>query len=265
MITKRAAARFALLPAATLLAAAWTASPGRAEPIAAELEGQNTPEPACDGETCAVREDGSLESGYGWVPSVDDGKYVQQIDSSLLPNRRLEDVCVCWLRTRQDSSVDFEVVFYDVVLDDEGDPKPALEPYASVPATATGVPLGIVGAFYEVDVRGILLAEGISYVGVRWDASADQFFFVCVDQTSETEPVEVFFLDEVDDDWTSVFDSNDPIFLPHRALLVRVCSEPFAAVDVPVLDGFGIGILALLLIGSAVRRLRRRHSSTASS
>ncbi|MEE8525332.1 MAG: hypothetical protein V3T72_15455 [Thermoanaerobaculia bacterium] len=246
-----------------LLAAILTASPGSAEPMAAELQGQNTPEPACEG--CAVQDDGSLESGYGWVPSVDDGQYVQQIDSAQLPNRRLETVCVCWLRTRMDSDVDFEVVFYESVLDEKGEPKPALEPYASVPATATGVPLGIVGAFYEVDVRGIQLAEGISYVGVRWDAMADQFFFVCLDQTPETEPVEVFFIDEIAEDWTSVFDSNDPIFILHRALLVRVCSEPLAPVDIPVLSGFGLGILALLLAGIAVWMSRRRRQSNTAS
>jgi hypothetical protein len=252
--------RYVLLPAA-ILTAILTASPGLAEPIAAGLQGQSTPEPACEGELCAVQDDGSLESGYGWVPSVDDGQYVQQIDSALLPNRRLETVCVCWLRTRMDSDVDFEVVFYESVLDDKGELKPALEPYASVPAFAAGVPLGIVGAFYEVDVRGIRLAEGISYVGVRWNAMADQFFFVCVDQSPETEPVEAFFLDEIDEDWTSVFDSSDPIFDLHHALLVRACSEPVAPVDIPALGGFGLAILAVLLGGlgawTAVRSRRR--------
>lgn len=250
-----------VLPPMALLAALLTAPPGLAEPTIADLQGQSTPEPACDGELCAVQDDGSLESGYGWVPSVDDGKYVQQIDSALLPNRRLETVCACWLRTRLDSDVDFEVVFYESVLDHKGELKPALEPYASAPATATGVPLGIVGEFYEVDVRGIRLAEGISYVGVRWDAMADQFFFVCVDQTPETDPVEVFFLDEIDEDWTSVSDSDDPIFDLHRALLVRVCSEPVAPVDIPVLGGFGAAILVVLLcaLGAwSLARSRRR-------
>jgi len=251
MISKLSTARYGLLLAAML-----NASPGSAEPLAAELQGESTPEPACEG--CAVVDDGSLESGYGWVPSVDDGQYVQQIDSAQLPNQRLETVCVCWLRTRIDSDVDFEVVFYESVLDDEGEPRPALEPYASVPATAAGVPMGIVGAFYEVDVRGVQLAAGISYVGVRWDAMADRFFFVCVDQTPETEPVEVFFIDEIAEDWTSVFDSNDSIFVLHRAMLVRVCSEALVAVDVPALGGAGLGLLAVLLAGLAASTIKRR-------
>jgi hypothetical protein len=240
-----------------LLAVVLTAPAALAAPTAVELQGQNTPEPACEG--CAVQDDGSLESGYGWVPSVDDGQFIQQIDSALLPTRRLETVCVCWLRTQMDSDVDFEVVFYDSVADAEGALKPTLEPYASVPATAAGVPQGIVGAFYEVDVRGVEIADGISYVGVRWDAMADRFFFVCVDQTPETEPVEVFFIDEFAEDWTSVFDSNDPIFVLHRAMLVRVCAEALQSIEIPVLGGLGLGMLVVLLAGLGTRRLIRKR------
>ncbi len=247
--------RVTSVTAIILLAAALLVPQASAEPLNAQLQGQNTPEPACIGDECLVQDDGSLESGYGWVPSVDDGKYVLEVDSSELPTSRLDTVCVCWLRTQTDSDVDFEVVFYESVLDDKGELKPALKPYASVPALATGVPQGIVGAFYEVDVSGVEIAQGISYVGVRWDARANPFFFVCVDQSPETEPVEVFFLDEIDKDWTSVFDSIDPIFDEHRALMVRVCSEALATIEVPTLGGFGLGLLVLLLAGLAVRRL----------
>ncbi len=76
-------------------------------------------------------DDGSAETGYGWVPSVPDGEYVQRILFGQLPNRRLESVCICWQRTREDADVDFEVVFYE----DAGG-QPAAEPYSAVPANA---------------------------------------------------------------------------------------------------------------------------------
>lgn len=200
-------------------------------------------------------DDGSAETGYGWVPNVPDGEYVQRFLSTQLPNRGLESVCVCWLRTRDDADVDFEIVFYE---DEDG--QPAAAPYAAVAASAEVPPLGIVGTFVEVDVTGVTLPEGMSYIGARWNPSIDQFFFVCADTSPGTEPVEVFFRDELAEGvWTSVFESGDPIFNEHRALMVRARSGPPAAVDVPALGTAGLALLASLIAGAAALVLSRRQ------
>lgn len=208
-------------------------------------------------EACAgglVPDDGSAETGYGWVPSVVDGRYVQEVDAAKLRSRDLRTVCVCWLRTRSDDEIDFEVVFHA-----RQDGRPALQPpYAAVQARATGVPSGVTGRFYEVDVSGVELVPGISYVGVRWNASIDSFFFVCTDTTPTTEPVEAFYIDFLAREWTSVFASHDPIFANHRAMMLRLEARAATALEVPALGGAGAFLFVVLLAAAAVRAVRRR-------
>ena len=200
-----------------------------------------------------VRDDGTVETGYGWIPSVVDGQYVQKIAAAELPSTRLDKVCVCWLRTRNDSEIDFDVVFYT-----ERDGMPREVPYAAVPAHAAGVPAGIGGRFYTVDVSAVELAPGTSYVGVRWNPSLDQFFFVCADTSPATEAVEVFYIDDRARGWTSVFASADPIFAAHRAMLVRVAARLPTVLDIPVLSGPGVLLFALLLALVACKAARTR-------
>lgn len=209
-------------------------------------------------EACAgglVRDDGSAETGYGWVPSVVEGIYVQEVIATDLPTRIMEKVCACWLRTRVDAEIDFDVVFYA-----QEDGRPAADPYASVPAQAGAIPSGVTGRFYEVDVSGVVLVPGVSYVGVRWDPSADDFFFVCVDTTPSTALVEGFFIDDRAADWVSISQALDPIFDAHRAMMIRLVARPEA--DVPVLPGPGLAlfVLGLAVAGAvALARSRRRE------
>ncbi len=211
-----------------------------------------------------VVDDGSAETGYGWVPSVVEGEYVQEFDASLFTSRRLRSVCICWMRTRPDSDVDFEIVFYRQVIDPEDEERlvPADEPYAVRPASADVAPKGITESFFEVDVSGVVMPAGPSYVGARWDASRDQYFFVCVDNSEATSPVEVFFRDDRSEgEWTSVFETTDPIFQDHRAMMIRVLPGPAVVVDVPALGASGLATLAAALALAALvmrRRYRRR-------
>ncbi|MCP4661892.1 MAG: hypothetical protein GY856_41340 [bacterium] len=209
-------------------------------------------DPACtDG---VVKDDGSPEIGWGWVPSVVEGQYVQEFHSGEFPTRNLETVCVCWLRTRTDSDLDFAVVFYDDVGGE-----PAITPFAAIPATATGVGTGAAGGrFFTVDVSVVRVPLGTFYVGVRWDPSADQFFFICADTSPETEPVNVFFIDDRADAWTNVFDSGDPIFDLHRAILVRAVASDTAAVEIPALGPGGLWILGGLLSAAGLGLLAGR-------
>ncbi len=218
-------------------------------------------------EACAggvVVDDGSAETGYGWVPSVIEGEYVQEFDSLLFTSRRLRSVCVCWLRTRPDTTIDFEVVFYRQVVDPKDRERliPADTPYAAFPASAEVTPLGIDESFFEVDVTNVVIPAGPSYIGVRWDASRDQFFFICADHTEETLPVEVFFRDDrAKGEWASVFETIDPIFRDHRAIMVRALPGPLAVVDVPALGAAGLALLATALAALALVMLKARRRS----
>jgi hypothetical protein len=165
-----------------------------------------------------VKDDGSVETGYGFVPQAVDGVYLQEFNSNEFRNRAIETVCVCWLKTRLGSEIDFEVVFYE----DAGG-VPASIPYASVPGTAVDVPNSVqaAGAFWEVDVSGVTLPPGKSYIGARWDPSQGKFLFICTDQSEETPLANVFFKEDLATSWTHVSNSKDPMFRGHRAILVR--------------------------------------------
>lgn len=207
-----------------------------------------------------VDDDGSVETGYGWVPSTTAGVYVQQYDADEVPSGVLTTACVCWLRTRMDDTIDFEVVVY---AHNEAEGFPEKDPIAAIPSQLSGVPQGVPGAmFTEVPLGEVQLpSEGPFYVGVRWDASADDFFFACVDKTDAPgPPTRVFYRDNTFSQQWGISDmTSDPTFFDHRAMFVRpvpgpeVSTEP---VEVP-LSGIVSGILmaALLLIGAlAVRR-----------
>jgi len=207
--------------------------------------------PACtDG---VVLDDGEPETGYGWVPSVVEGIFVQEFEVADLPSRRLESVCICWMRSRADDTLDFDVVIYPEV-----NGAPALEPAVVVPASVQGVPQALDGVFAEVQMPGdgVMVGSERIYVGARWNASVDQFFFICADQTESTPVVNGFFIDDRADEWESVLDTSDPIFLPHRAMLIRAVAAAEDGFGVPAAGTAGLALLALVLAGLAILRLR---------
>ena len=171
----------------------------------------------------------------------------------------MASVCVCWLRTAGDDEIDFEVVFYRAVRDLEGDLEPAEQPYIAIPATTADVPQGIVGVFSEVQVPAVRIPYGEFYIGVRWNPSADPFFFVCADTTPETPRTNLFFRDDRASGWDNAFDTNDPLFRDHRAILVRAQPWPKTIpVEVPALGATGMALLAALLGWIGLRAVRRR-------
>ncbi len=202
-----------------------------------------------------VLDDGTLESGYGWVPSAVDGRYVQRFEVGDFRSRKMEEICVCWTRTRQDDAIDFRVELYR----DRGG-RPALFPEVSVDATATLVPTFPDGAFVSIDVSGVDMraVTDVFYLGVRWNPSEEDFFFVCADQSDTTPVVDGWYIDDRADEWASVLDSADPIFDDHHAMMIRArAAEGFFPL-VPTLGPVGIVVLALGLSALGVLILRRR-------
>ncbi len=201
-----------------------------------------------------VLDDGSLESGYGWVPSAVDGRFVQRFEAADFRSRKMEEVCICWTRTQGDDEVRFSVELYR----DRGG-RPALSPEASVEAVATMVPTFPDGAFYSVDVSDADMhaATDVFYLGVRWNPSDDVFFFVCVDQSEETPVVDGWFIDDRADEWGSVLESNDPIFDDHRAMMIRARAVEGYFPLVPTLGTWGLVILIGAICAVGILVLRR--------
>lgn len=213
---------------------------------------------ACSGGL--VHDDGSAESGYGWVPSIAQGIYVQRFDPPpQAVGGEVTEVCLCWLRTREDDRLDFELVVYRAA-DDASDDRPAESPVMVLPAVAAGVPLGLGGRFYSYAIpRGAVpLEDGPLYVGARWSAARDGFFFLCADRSPATPITELFFRDELSRGWTSAATAADPIFEQHRAAMVRLGLRTPPAVAIPGLSGWGLALLSAGLVVAASKRLRRR-------
>ncbi len=198
------------------------AADGEASPEESPSKAHDGAEKAAAPPPCAggvIKDDGTVDTGYGFVPSLQDGVYVQEYHTDEFPSRKLEKVCVALLRSRGERQTAFEVVFY---RDSEG--LPEREPFAAVPAEATVVPnkVAVAGDFYEVDVSGITLPPGRVYIGVRWSPSQASFLFICADTGESTSKVPGYFHDDRSRGWTDIFLSKDPIFEPHRSLMLRV-------------------------------------------
>lgn len=224
-------------------------------PLAPPLAGDSVA--VLGGEDCAdgvVKDDGTLETGYGWVPSVVDGRYVQRFEVGEFQSRKMEEICVCWTRTRTDDSITFNVDLYR----DRGG-RPALSPDASLEAVATLVPTYPDGAFFSVDVSqfDFHAQTGVFYLGVRWDASEDQYFFVCADKSEETPVVEGWYTDDRASGWGSVIDTSDPTFFGHRAMMIRAVALEGYFPMVPTLDTWGLLILIGAICAVGLIALRR--------
>lgn len=204
-----------------------------------------------------VDDDGTTETGYGWVPSVIEGIFAQEYMGEEVESRALRSVCVCWIRTRNDDTIDFEVVLYEF---NSAEDMPQKQPYAAFPARLSDIPMGIPGAtFTEVELGDVPVPDGKFYVGVRWNASVDQFFFSCVDKTPRpAPPTLVYFRDDRSRGWGNSATTNDPTFDNHQAMQIRpVPSAPSTAqpADIPLGDDAAtLFVAALLVAGWTVLR-----------
>jgi hypothetical protein len=179
--------------------------------------------PMCEGPGGVIKDDGQLETGYSYVPNATSGIYLQEYSADDFWSRELDHVCVCWLHKRDDTEIDFEVVFYE-----KKEGKPAENPYATRPGKAVEVPLNREsgGLFYDVDVSGVTLVPGTSYIGVRWNPSVDPYFFVCADHGPNSPVTAGFQRDDRAPGWLAILGSPDPIFTKHKAMMLRVVPKP---------------------------------------
>ena len=113
---------------------------------------------------------------------------------------------------------------------------------------------------YSIDVfdAEMLATTDVFYIGVQWNPSEDEFFFVCADQTPTTPAVDGWFIDDRADGWTSVLETSDPIFDDHRAMMIRArAAEGFYPL-VPAMGVFGTAFYVLLISSLGVALLLHR-------
>ncbi len=219
---------------------------------AVERQAGTIPGPGC--EDGLLLDDGTAETAYGWVPSAVWGEYVQTFPDGPLVSSRVDSVCVCWTRTRTDDALAFEIVVYS-----GSEYSPGRIELFSFPASVVAVPEWPDVTFVEVQAPpdAPALNASVHHIGVRWNPSIDQFFFLCADQSSTDEPESGFFRDDRSDgEWGSILDSSDPIFADHAAMLVRVRAHRVPWI--PTAGPVGFVALALLLAISGWIVLRSR-------
>ncbi|MEO1370238.1 MAG: hypothetical protein AAFX50_23905 [Acidobacteriota bacterium] len=243
-----------LLLVALLSALSATAASGQSRAVEApSAAGPILPLEGCD--DGVVKDDGAPETGYGWVPSVIEGIYVQEFEINEIAQPVVDEVCICFLRSQDDDSIDFDVVFY---ADNDG--SPAEVPFAVFPATLDNVPMGSGnGVFATVPTPGVRLpTSGTFYVGARWDGTENRFFFICDDQSETTPFTNIWFRDDRASGWDNAAETPDSIFLAHRAMLIRIVGSDVITSDIPSLDAVGLALLSALLLVIGVVGLRSR-------
>ncbi len=135
-----------------------------------------------------ILDDGSSEAAQGYPSDtpVTSSTKVQKFTPPAYP-AVYHEVCVAWNSGEGDTTLSYEVVFYD---DDGpgGDPGTLL---AAVPTSASNVPQGGV-LFYSTSVASPPVTDGSIYIGIRYDPSVDNFY-LRVDK-SVTTPQQVMRL-----------------------------------------------------------------------
>ncbi|QQR75053.1 MAG: hypothetical protein IPJ17_05585 [Holophagales bacterium] len=196
-----------------------------------------------------IHDDGVPENGYGWNNTVVDGRYVDRFTPASYPFR-YGTVCLCWVRQGSDDTIAYDVIAYD----DDGPSGTPGTLLGSVPAVASGVPTALPGAFYTVDLSTVTanVTSGSIYLGARWNASVEQGFYLCADESSATPLAG-------GEAWSNVapWVQTTTLFPNYRALQVQA-GEGTALIEVPTLDHVGLAALLAALAASALFLLRRR-------
>jgi len=212
---------------ATTIAVALLSVPGAVQSgetgryVAVPEQQEEAASPQCSGGI--VYDDGGFSNGYSIVLEA---TMVMKFE---LPvgTTSLDQVCVCFSRpSSQPENRNFDVVVYD----DNGAGGQPGTLIASVPATASSLPVFPSNRFYSVDVSGsgIVLPDTSVYVGAHWPFG----FHLCGDRSSTTSQRSIYGSSNQGASWTS----SPPLFptIEPRALGVRVDPRvPLAPPPVP--------------------------------
>lgn len=195
-------------------------------------------EPATDCRDGLVADDGSVETGYGFVPNSKEGIFVQRFDPQRAAATVFKAVCVCWLKTRGDRNIEFEVVLFE----DQGGgpaPKPSFAHGATATAEQVAPDVKSAGSFVRVPLPPVPLPAGPFYLGVRWNPHTASHLFVCADKTPRGDDdgggagTPGFFREDVRPRWSSLEAAKDPNMKGHQALMIRAVLGPAPPVPAP--------------------------------
>ncbi len=165
-----------------------------------------------------IHDDGTIENGISGNPAagVTEVRFVEFYEPAVYP-AQIGNVCVSFL-TQGSTSLNFDLIIYAA---DGPSGAPGTE-LASVPATATGIPvvppLPEAPAWASVDLsaQNLILESGGVYVGVRFQPQSPNFF-LSIDQSTVTPLQTGYSWFDTDAQWATIQSS----FANYRALTVR--------------------------------------------
>ncbi len=167
------------------------------------------------------RDDGTVETGFGFVPTQASGTYVQVFENRSEDPVTIREVCACFIKSRGEQEVDFDIVAYRAT---ESGPS-AIPFYVAKGQGSVAARRSADAGDFLTTPTELVLPPGRSYVGVRWDPSANRFLHVCADSSEAVESSQVYYRDGASKGWTETTASRDPIFRNNRAIFVRLSPQ----------------------------------------
>jgi len=157
-----------------------------------------------------VADDGTPENGYGWGAGR---VFVQRFTPDAYPFLAT-DVCTAFTQAGGDSILAYDVVIYD----DDGPGGGPGTLLAAVQGFSGAVPPWLDHSFasVQIDNVGLTIAEGSVYVGVGWDDTSEQGFYVAADESTSTAASQGFFSAD-GFSWTAITE----VFPNYRSLMIR--------------------------------------------
>jgi len=198
-------------------------------------------------------DDGTYETGYGWNNFITDGVITQRYVPPSSPIQ-INQVCASLTQLGSDPSWSGNIQVYA----DSGAGPGAL--LASVPFTAVGVATYPSFSDHTFDLSASnLVVSGNFYLGLQWDATVEEDFFIGADESPST-PLNPGYAKAIGGkvqggggSWTP----NQTYWSGYRALAISVAVG--SPVDVPALGPWGlVGLVAVLLVGGLFLLRRRR-------
>ena len=127
-------------------------------------------------------DDGEGETGIGWNPT--DNVRVDLVVPFTPPEYPYvyDQMCLTWTQTSGDDTIAFRLVMFD---DDGPNGTPGTQ-LASLPASSAGVPLfPTIGEFESFELNFPPVDDGVVFLGVEWDPSVEQEYFVGADTDAD--------------------------------------------------------------------------------
>lgn len=168
-----------------------------------------------------IHDDGQAENGYGWQPTVTDGRFVEKFTPTSYP-ATFSSVCFSLITNAGVTTMPFDIVVY--AADGAGGSPGTVLGTKSVTGNVTaisGVPFTPTFQSFDISDLALNVTSGNIFIGLKWAPSSVGGVFISADQSSGT-PIEGGYSWSNTGPWqtTQTGQAN------YRALMIRAVQGP---------------------------------------